>query len=189
MRTETDSREKIISAAYDVLAEKGYDAASTKEIARRAGVAQGLINYYFPSKDDLFIEVLKVEGQRFCEMSDRLTLQNGGLELLHQVLNGIKAAIEQHPQWYRLKFELYAMGLRNPRLYNEVQNQMKIARERNSQDLGRIFSKPPEELEAISAIVFSAIEGLALQKLVDSQFDLDQAFEELLAMVLLKVKG
>lgn len=42
-----------------MLTEKGYHQASTKEIARVAGVAQGLINHYFPSKDMLFAIVLR----------------------------------------------------------------------------------------------------------------------------------
>lgn len=49
-----DRREQILEAALDVFAADGFEGATTKEIARRAGVTQGLIYFYFPSKEDLF---------------------------------------------------------------------------------------------------------------------------------------
>ena len=42
-----DRRQQILDAALDVFAERGFDGATTQEIAGRAGVAQGLIYFYF----------------------------------------------------------------------------------------------------------------------------------------------
>ncbi len=49
-----DNRSQIVLAAYQLLAEKGYDSATMKEIAGVAGVAPGLIHYYFESKINCF---------------------------------------------------------------------------------------------------------------------------------------
>ena len=43
-------RAALITAARDAIVELGYDAASTKQIAERAGVNTAMINYYFGSK-------------------------------------------------------------------------------------------------------------------------------------------
>ncbi len=51
------TREKILQAALEAFAEKGFDGVSVDEIARRAGVKKALIYYYFPSKEELFKEV------------------------------------------------------------------------------------------------------------------------------------
>ncbi len=48
------TRERIISAAVTAFAEKGFEAASTRDIAERAGEDQGLLTYHFPSKDKLW---------------------------------------------------------------------------------------------------------------------------------------
>ncbi|MEO7001385.1 MAG: TetR/AcrR family transcriptional regulator [Ktedonobacterales bacterium] len=48
-----DRRQQILEAALAVFAEQGLDGATTQEIASRAGVAQGLIYFYFASKADL----------------------------------------------------------------------------------------------------------------------------------------
>jgi AcrR family transcriptional regulator len=52
------SRERILTAALEVFAEKGYEAASISDITARAGVSRGLISYYFSSKDQLAAELL-----------------------------------------------------------------------------------------------------------------------------------
>ncbi len=47
-------REQIVSAAVAAFAEKGFEAASTRDIAERARTDQGLLTYHFPSKDKLW---------------------------------------------------------------------------------------------------------------------------------------
>lgn len=48
------TRARIVAAAVETFALKGFDAASTREIAHAAGVEQGLLTYHFPTKDDLW---------------------------------------------------------------------------------------------------------------------------------------
>jgi TetR/AcrR family transcriptional regulator len=48
------TRDRILGAALEVFAERGFDGAATREIATRAGVTQGLLRYHFSSKDDLW---------------------------------------------------------------------------------------------------------------------------------------
>ena len=42
-----DRRQQILEAALSVFAERGFEAATNKEITERAGVNQGLIYFYF----------------------------------------------------------------------------------------------------------------------------------------------
>ena len=48
------TRVRILVAAVESFANKGFEAASTREIAQGAGVEQGLLTYHFPTKDDLW---------------------------------------------------------------------------------------------------------------------------------------
>jgi AcrR family transcriptional regulator len=48
------TRERIVVAALEAFAEKGFRGASTRDIAGRAGTNQGLITYHFQSKDALW---------------------------------------------------------------------------------------------------------------------------------------
>ncbi len=48
------TRERIVAAALEAFAEKGFLGASTREIAQRARTNQGLITYHFHSKEELW---------------------------------------------------------------------------------------------------------------------------------------
>jgi AcrR family transcriptional regulator len=61
-RKETITRtrkEQLIKAAFSVFSEKGFASATTAEIAKNAGVAEGTIYLYFKSKRELFIDVVQ----------------------------------------------------------------------------------------------------------------------------------
>ena len=48
------TRERILAAALDLFSERSFEGATTREIAKRAGVTQPLLNYHFQSKDALW---------------------------------------------------------------------------------------------------------------------------------------
>lgn len=50
--------EEILEAAIKIFSEKGFSAATTSEIAREAGVAEGTIFRYFKTKKDILIKVM-----------------------------------------------------------------------------------------------------------------------------------
>ena len=61
-----DTRIRLLEAAEDVFAEKGYEAATTREICNRAGVRNvGAVNYYFQGKERLYAEAVKY-AMRTC---------------------------------------------------------------------------------------------------------------------------
>lgn len=51
-----DPASRIQDAATELFAEHGFEGASVRDIARKAGVTVGSINYYFGSKDSLYQE-------------------------------------------------------------------------------------------------------------------------------------
>jgi AcrR family transcriptional regulator len=59
-RLEPDARrEQILECATRLFGERPYAAVSTTDIAREAGVARGLLNHYFGTKRDLYLEVVR----------------------------------------------------------------------------------------------------------------------------------
>jgi len=60
-RLEPDVRRgQILACAVRLFGERPYAEVSTADIARAAGVARGLINHYFGTKKDLYLEVIRV---------------------------------------------------------------------------------------------------------------------------------
>ncbi len=56
-QTEEDTRTKILQAALQLFARRGYDGTTTKDLAKSAGVAEGTLFRYFPNKKAILIEV------------------------------------------------------------------------------------------------------------------------------------
>ena len=56
-QTEEDTRTKILQAALQLFARRGYDGTTTKDLAKSAGVAEGTLFRYFANKKAILIEV------------------------------------------------------------------------------------------------------------------------------------
>ncbi len=111
----TDTKGKILEAAFRRLATEGYAALSMREIARDAGVNHALINYHFRSKDQLVIAVLD-EANRQLLARQRAMYRGGG---------GFAEKWAQARRFYaddlgsgfvRMQAELWAASLSNPGL-------------------------------------------------------------------------
>ena len=55
LKLEPDKRERIINAAINEFAQKGFKNASTNEIVKEAGISKGLIFHYFKNKKQLYL--------------------------------------------------------------------------------------------------------------------------------------
>src|SRR5262249_18664086 len=64
-------RERILRAAIDVFARRGYFNAKVSEIAKAAGVADGTIYLYFDGKEDLLISVFREHTRSYLTSLER----------------------------------------------------------------------------------------------------------------------
>ena len=55
---ESGARERILASAVDEFGDQGYDGATIRNIAARAGVDSALVHHYFGTKADLFAEAV-----------------------------------------------------------------------------------------------------------------------------------
>jgi AcrR family transcriptional regulator len=79
------SRERILAAALEVFAAKGYEAASISDVTAAAGVSRGLVSYYFATKEQLAAELL----DRWLDgIAGILTIQGTPDERLAGIIDG-----------------------------------------------------------------------------------------------------
>ena len=57
-RDQKGTKAKLLKAALDIFSKEGYDAATTRSIAKKAGVNESLIHRYFGSKSGLFVALI-----------------------------------------------------------------------------------------------------------------------------------
>jgi len=66
-----DAKRRIVQAAMEAMAERGYDNVTVDDVARKIGVTKGAVYWYFRSKTVLLQEVLvTIEGELYNIASD-----------------------------------------------------------------------------------------------------------------------
>ena len=101
MRSETAQR--ILEAADELFGERGYDGASARDIARRAGVKKALVFYHFGSKEALFVAVLERFYEAHAEaLAGADGARGGQAERLHALVDAYLDFIEDNRRYPRL---------------------------------------------------------------------------------------
>jgi AcrR family transcriptional regulator len=60
---DSASRARLVQAAATLLVEEGYAAVTSRRVGAKAGLKAQLVHYYFPSMDDLFIEIFRTSAE------------------------------------------------------------------------------------------------------------------------------
>src|SRR5690606_7035067 len=75
-RPRTDIEPRLLRAARERFLADGVDGASLRAIARAAGTSIGMLYYYFPTKDDLFLAVVEeVYSELLADLTGALSVE------------------------------------------------------------------------------------------------------------------
>ncbi len=110
-RRKRRNRQALIEAGYQVMAEKGIDAATMSEIAERADVGAGTVYNYFASKDDLATCVMEQVMDRLAQRIEAVTntFDDPAQVYAFGIRNVMKAATTDHRwRWLLRRSEVIA---------------------------------------------------------------------------------
>lgn len=103
-----ETRDRIIRAALEVFTERGFEGASTRQIAARVGVNHGLIPYYFGTKRRLWQAAV---DHAFADMQQELdviladTATSEPRERAAHLIRAHVRFVARRPAFVRLMFE------------------------------------------------------------------------------------
>ena len=97
------TRQAILSAAYDLIIRQGYAATSMRQIAQRSGLALGGIYNHFSSKEDVFRAIIE-ERHPFFQMIPLLNSVQGATveEYVRNAARTLVAQLGRHPEFLNL---------------------------------------------------------------------------------------
>jgi transcriptional repressor BetI len=122
---ETVRRQDLIKAAYEAFRQFGFRGLTMAKIGKQAGMSHGIINYYFKSKDDLLIAMVRyANGLIMGDVIQRLRAAATPIERLDAIIEGnfpahlydratasawvsFYSAVPEHPEFYRLQTLFY----------------------------------------------------------------------------------
>jgi AcrR family transcriptional regulator len=179
-----DNRQRLIDAGYSILSEKGYEATTVKEVAHVAGVSPGLFHYYFASKDELLLAVLHEAGRRYGQMMQELRVAVPAEQFLDAAITALRERVSQEPGWYRLRYELFALGLRDPAFLPVIGEMLDHVRTVFARAFIVVTEGDEARAQALASLAIAGFDGLALQQLAQPAGNLDGAYVVLRAVIL-----
>ncbi|MET3698439.1 TetR family transcriptional regulator [Bacillus oleivorans] len=180
MSKKEDKRQLLIDAAYKVFARKGYANASIKDIANEAEITPGLVHYYFKNKEEILFAVQQKIQSHYHQKYDgdeKYSLSP------FDVFKEIKERSDKEPDWYRLRYEIFSLGLKNEGVRKEAASILKSGRDSLSEPLKHIVGQQYDDSTEMAGILLACFDGLALQKIVDPDFDIDKAYQLLVGLL------
>lgn len=99
-----ETRERILAAAEECFARQGYDATGVAEICRRAGVSKGAFFHHFPTKQEVFLELL---DRWLVESGEKLAALQAGASTVPEGLMQMAETAQQVFEMARGKLPIF----------------------------------------------------------------------------------
>ncbi|ACL02302.1 transcriptional regulator, TetR family [Desulfatibacillum aliphaticivorans] len=188
-----ERKNKLLQAAAEVFAEKGYTGASISDVAARAGMGKGTVYGYFPSKEDLFFDVFFWYALQLMTdvhlnfFNGRLSVREACLRFTSELVERMIESIEMYPLTLEFWSASASGGLRDrlkqamSRMYCDYR---KLIGSMIQQGIETDEFMPETDVEGLSAGIMGAIDALGLQFWMDPDFDIRGAADQTMAAIL-----
>jgi len=115
-------RAALLRAAFDVVAEVGFEGLRTRAVAHRAGVNIATLHFYFPSKQHLIEGLAQLIGAKFVTLHGRPPRPSGlsALDRLRQEFSDGRFYLKHHPEMLLALQEFALRGKRDPEVQKTV---------------------------------------------------------------------
>ena len=167
-----------------VVAERGFHAASVGEICERAAVSTGALYGNFENKDAILLAVFEEHLRWF----DAHLAEVAEADDLRQALTGWLGTIGGEPEQFLVFVEFWAYAVRRPALRAELAEHLVAMRQGIAERLGSrddVAGTPAAAAPELAALVSLALaRGLAFETLADERSVSDDDLAAVLALLL-----
>jgi len=177
--TREDRREALVRAAFNQIAEHGFEGLRTREVAAEVGMNIATLHYYFPTKEALIRGVVAHAMQRF-----RSTLAPHGspADQLRNHLRAVRKLLREEPQVSAVMGELALRSARDPSLA-QIMRETYDAWHRTLRGLLKRAARdeqlaPELDSDDVAALIMATLTSMTLPTVGSAQ-RIDQAFRQL----------
>ncbi|HEU4563242.1 MAG TPA: TetR/AcrR family transcriptional regulator [Gemmatimonadaceae bacterium] len=153
-----ESERRLLAAARATFARLGYDRATVRDIAREAGVAQGLLYNYFRGKDDLLRAVFREGARDVAESFAAADAEGAPEERLERVIRRSLAIVRERRDFWQLSYMVRHQPGTAELLGAELTAWTSAVRAQLEALLREIGHR---DAPALSRVLFGAIDGVA----------------------------
>ncbi|MFM9368433.1 TetR/AcrR family transcriptional regulator [Streptomyces sp. Da 82-17] len=183
-RPQTTAR--LLEAAQETFAERGFHGSSIEVICERAGLTRGAFYSNFRAKEDLFFALFDLHAQRVVDrLAEAVDELDAADDPVRTVLARMGAVDETERRWYLLSTEFTLHAIRHPETARALADHDRRLREEITGLLARLFDRlgrrPTVDLDLLARLTGAVHEGSLAQSLVEP----DQLAPEQLAVTFL----
>jgi len=169
---------RLLAAAQDILAERGYAELTITAISQVSGVNRALVSYYFGGKAGLLaalVETLFLNPD--VGYVEEIRSGRAGEDRADAFL-AWQERVSANDRTNRMLYELLPHALREPEVRARFADEYRTYREVDGACLsGAPRELTEEELDALAAVSIAVVEGLGIQRALDpSGFDHERAW-------------
>ncbi len=145
---DSATRGALIRATAQIMLEEGYAAAPARRVAAKAGVRPALVHYYFPSMDDLFLDVLRAGAENDLQRHRRLLTDAKPLHALWHLYSA---------QGGQLWMEFMALANHRKAIRSEIANYAERFRDLEEAALALVLRARGIDTQAFPPVAMSTI--------------------------------
>nr|WP_106782722.1 TetR/AcrR family transcriptional regulator [Lysinibacillus timonensis] len=172
------SNEELIKSAKACLVNNGIEKFTLRAVADLAGVTQGTIYYHFRTKDQLLLAIV----QDICEKSWSEINRLENADILSQAIQSAKSRCSYDSFYHKLFFTLVVSSFHNEQIRSQIGEITKSENNALINNLQKLWPKSPIDgvsVETWGILINAIVDGLAIQALVQKDFQVDKTYEEL----------
>ncbi|CAO3363548.1 TetR/AcrR family transcriptional regulator [Azospirillum palustre] len=161
------TRRKLVRATIDLLRERGYASVTTPDIADRAGVSRGALQYHFAGKEEIYFAAIQ---EITAWMDKEMNLAEFvGLPIAERV----ERVVNQHWEVFGSDDYVAALEIRlyerfNDWLHQSIRTQLGKVTEARDLEWVRLFADSPADTATVVRLrrmVLDTLRGFALRKI------------------------
>ncbi len=177
--TREDRRQALVLAAFNQIADRGFEGLRTREVAAEVGVNIATLHYYFPTKEALIKGVVEHALVRF---RSTLAPHGSSADQLRNHFRAVRKLLRDEPQLGAVMGELALRSARDPSMA-EIMRETNDAWHRILRGLLRRAAKdgqlrPELDSDDVASLVVATLTSMTLPT-VSSSARMDQAFRQL----------
>jgi AcrR family transcriptional regulator len=181
-RLDGDKAQRIIEAMRSSVGRRGAAGSTFDHVAREAGVSRGLLHYYFGSKEQLLVEVVRHDCEARIEAMDERIARAGDVDgIIAALVVGLEEFIEGEPGSQAVIYEMLSASRHSEEIRSEL---AELYRRWRAHLADALRAKEREGVvtlqgdpESVASMLFALGDGFGIQVLSDPAWDRDAAFE------------
>jgi AcrR family transcriptional regulator len=177
-RLDGEKAQRIIEAMRASVGSRGAAGSTFDHVAREAGVSRGLLHYYFGSKEQLLVEVVRHDCElRIEAMDERLARADSADAMVDALVSQLEAFVEDEPATQAVVYEMLSASRHSEEIRAELAELYRrwrahLAEALREKDKEGVISLQADA-ESVASVLFALGDGMGIQLISDPGFDSD----------------